>query len=122
MPMPDSDMKALLTIFEDQMPGGRAPWFGVNIQDINEDNLAAFEERVGPVSARVTQIPGVTRHFRALTDYGARKRSLWIVRYGESIDRELYSQLFDNDEYREEMLALGATLESYQWFRTYEIE
>lgn len=120
MPIPEPEMKAWLSIFEDEMPGAPAPWFGVNIIDVNEDNLAAFEERVAPIGARILQLPGVSRLFRGMSDYGGRKRVLHIVRYDQTIDPDLYAQLFDNDDYQEEWLAYGAILESYRWFRTYE--
>lgn len=121
MPIPEPEMKTWLSVFADEMPGAHAPWFGVNIQDVNEDNLEAARDRWAPVQSRVLQLPGVSTHFRAVSDYGARKRTITIVHYDEMIDPDLYAQLFDNDDYLEEWLAVGATLESYRWFKTYEM-
>ena len=121
MPIPAPEMKAWLSVFADQMPSTPAPWFGVNISDVNEDNLAAYQDAVGVVTARLIRLPGLSLHFNAMSDYGQRKRLLSIVRYGETIDPGLYARLFDNDEYCEEWLAMGATLESYQWFLTNEL-
>ncbi len=121
MPVPPADIHALLARFVEETPKATAPYFGVNIIDVNESNLASFQERVIPVMGRTVGIDGASVHFNAMSDYGPRKRLVTLIRYDQPFDPDQHSWLFDDSEFLTDMLALGETVEDWRWFTTCEI-
>lgn len=122
MPMRSYEADALVARFPEELSSTPAPFFGVNIYDVNEANLAEFQRCSRPILERIIQVPGCSIFFRGMSDYGSRKRVIAIARYDEPVDGEEYRRLFNDDpEFAQIWGAFCETVEAYEWFTTREL-
>jgi hypothetical protein len=123
MPMPPFEAKAILDGFGAEMSGTPAPFYGVNIIDVNKPNLEAYQSYGPAIFGRVLLLPGVSVFHRSMNDYGERLRVLSIVRYDEPVDLDEYNEKCDRHPgYRDAFMKMSQAIEAYTWFTTRDIE
>ena len=119
MPIPESVQKSWSLFFNEEFANTKAPYFGVNIMDVNVENWDAFLANIKGQREILKQI-GVTTHVWAVRDHGARRRALWI-NYFEKPISELVTP-----EFGEGIQQAGAgfwdLIEHYDWFCVSEDE
>jgi len=121
MAMMPYEAEALMARFTPELCAQKPPFFGVNIQDVNDVNVAKFVQRMEPVRERIGQVPGFSVHFRGVSDYGLRKRFITIARYDLPVREADMRRLFDDDpDYPAIWSAVCEVIESYEWFTTGE--
>lgn len=113
MPIPESEQKAWGLFFNEEFTNTQAPYFGVNIIDVNVEKWDAFVSNVKAQREGLKQI-GVTTHVWAVRDHGARRRALWVNYFRKPLP-ELVTP-----EFLEAIEGAGNgfwdLVEHYQWF------
>src|SRR3712207_6447455 len=86
MPLSSDAVTAVTDRVRDGITAMTPPFFGVNIYDVSEANLAEFSGRLEPIRQRVLGLPGVSVVFRGMHDHGPGKRIFALARYDEPVD------------------------------------
>jgi hypothetical protein len=122
MAIASSKVEALVELMNQEMFRCSAPFFGINVYDINEPHLDEFNSRLSRAGSRFAELPGFSLYFRALSDYGTRKRIIGIGRYEEEIDPQRYRDtISENQEFLRDWRALCEVMENYDFFTSKEI-
>ena len=99
----------------EEFNNAKAPYYGVNIIEVNNDNWDAFVERTKIIHQGVTDHYGGRSHLWTERDYGDRKLVLWINYYPESV-----GQFFTNEIYtgpaRSWWYNYSSLVERWDWF------
>jgi hypothetical protein len=120
MPIPESECRAWPGLFAHEFAATPAPYYGVNIYDVNEENWDAFLEDVRRTHARIGENLGGRSHLWTVRDHGRRKRALWVNYFPKSIASIVTTEFVTSPEYVESWLNTCSLLEGYQWFCTPE--
>lgn len=117
MPIPFPQLRAINALVAAEMLDAPLPYYGVNIFDVNTENLAAYTERMQAIAAHFAPISGFSPHFRAVRDYGGRKRLVRINHYTSDVSvDELRRLLLDNSAFEIDWARVMEVVEDYQFF------
>ena len=132
MAIPESEIKAWLTIFGDELVNTAPPFYGINLYDVPVENWEKFKANLREQYEYVKMISGRS-HLWAVRDHGSFKRVIWINYYPEGA-KPIQPGLED-DEVREGLrkqkiedegpacVAEGHRLITrYQWFTATEVD
>jgi len=106
--------------FAEEFRDTPAPYYGVNIIDVNEENWDAFIEQVKITHRGVTEGLGGRSHLWSVRDYGARKRVLWINYYPKNVGELNAHHVWKQPDIYEYWTHTCSLVERWEWFCTSE--
>ena len=132
MAIPESEIKAWLTIFGEELVSTPSPFYGINLYDVPVENWEKFKANLREQYEYVKMISGRS-HLWAVRDHGSFKRVIWINYYPEGA-KPIQPGLED-DAFRERARELKIEEEGpacvaeghrlitrYQWFTATEVD
>lgn len=120
MGLPAIETEILFRRFAEGFKNAKAPYYGVNIIDVNRENWDAFIEGTKAVHKGVREVLGGRSHFWAVRDFGDRKRVVWINYYPECVAEKNSYEAHHEPERLDLFLEYCKLIERYEWFITSE--
>ncbi len=84
MAIPESEIKAWIMIFGEELTNTPPPIYGINLYDVPVENWEKFKANLREQYEYVKMISGRS-HLRAVRDHGSFKRVIWINYYPEGV-------------------------------------
>ena len=122
MAIPESEIKAWLTIFGGEFVGTSPPFYGINLYDVPVENWEKFKTNLREQYEYVKMISGRS-HLWAVRDHGSFKRVIWINYYPEGAKPIGPGVVEKLEEEGNPCFAEGCRLITwYQWFTATEVD
>jgi len=120
MGLPAVEAKVIMYRFAEEFRDTPAPYYGVNIIDVNEENWDPFIEQIRITHAGVRDGLGGRSHLWTVRDFGATKRVLWVNYYPENVGELNSHDVWARPELQEYWIHLCSLVERWEWFCTSE--
>ena len=116
MGLPALEAKVLALRFAEEFRDAQAPYYGINIVEVNEDNWEAFIEVTKAAHDGVRTFLGGHSHLWTVRDYGHRKRVLWVNYYPENVGHLQTKEVFDHPNMIEYWQKHTSLVEKWDWY------
>ena len=120
MGLPALEADVLALRFSKEFMDTPAPYYGVNIIEVNNENWHAFVEETKKADESIKTNLGGHCHLWTVRDHGDRKKVLYVNYYPENVGHLNTQEIFQMPEVRDFWLGWCALVERWEWFVTSE--
>lgn len=120
MPIPEYEIQALGQRLCQEFNATPAPYYGINIIEVNEAHWDAFLAQVRIQHASAVALGGKS-HLWTVRDHGERKQVCWINYYPKSIGESVTEEVVSSPAFHKLWKAMFDVVERYEWFCTSDV-